>query len=267
MSHQLVMAPTKSRAWAVSATLSVCAVLTSTARAQLPAAEVHASEASQAPTAATVAPLFSPDRLGAEGSLSFTLEFAGPGGGVPTPLSRSILRLPAGVTLEVPRLRSCSASRLRARGIAGCPAGSAIGHGQALVEAHDGSQTISESVALWVFLGPAHNLQPTIEILGQAYTPFDEQVVLTGTMLPAEAPYGEALALSIPPIPTLVLEPDASIVALSLVIGARVRGNAHDANTIRLPYTCPQGGFPFAGEFTYANGSSSSSLTTTPCPP
>lgn len=247
-------------------TLSACAALASAAQAQLPAPETHATEASPTATAATVAPLFSPDRLGAEGSLSFTLEFAGPDGGVPAPLSRSTLRLPAGVTLEVPRLRSCSASRLRARGIAGCPAASAIGHGQALVEAHDGSQTITESASLWVFLGPLHNLQPTIEVLGQGYTPFDEQMVLTGTMLPAEAPYGEALVLPIPPIPTLALEPDASIVTLSLVIGARVRGKARDANTVRLPSSCPQGGFPFAGEFTYTDGSSSTSLTTVACP-
>jgi hypothetical protein len=249
------------RACAMSAALSVCAVLASSAHAQAPAAET-----SPTATAATVAPLFSPDRLGAEGSLSFTLEFANPHGGVPAPLSRSTLRLPAGVTLEVPRLRSCSASRLRARGIGGCPAASAIGHGQALVAARAGSQTISESVSLWVFLGPLHNLQPSIEVLGHGYTPFDEQVVLTGTMLPAQAPYGEALVLSIPPIPTLALEPDASIVTLSLVIGARVAGNARDVNTVRLPSSCPQGGFPFAGEFTYADGSSGTSLTTVACP-
>jgi hypothetical protein len=238
------------------AALSVCAVLASSAHAQASAGE----------TSATVAPLFSPDRLGAEGSLSLTLEFADPRGGVPAPLSRSTVRLPAGVTLEVPRLRSCSAPRLRARGIRGCPAASAIGHGQALVKAHDGSQTISENVSLWVFLGPLNNLQPSIEVFGQGYTPFDEQLILTGTVLPAEGPYGEALALSIPPIPTLALEPDASIVTLSLVIGARARGDARDVNAVRLPSTCPPGGFPFAGEFTYADGSSGTSLGTAACP-
>jgi hypothetical protein len=254
------------RACALPAALSMCAVLASASHAQAAATETHAAETSATATAATVAPLFSPDRLGAEGSLSFRLEFANPHGGVPAPLSRSTLRLPAGVTLEVPRLRSCSAARLRARGIGGCPAASAIGHGQALVEARAGSQTISENVSLWVFLGPLHNLQPSIEVLGHGYTPFDEQVVLNGTMLPAQAPYGEALALSIPPIPTLALEPDASIVTLSLVIGARVAGNALDVNQVRLPSSCPQGGFPFAGEFTYADGSSGTSLTTVACP-
>jgi hypothetical protein len=240
------------RACALPAAFSVFAILASPAHAE---------------TSATIAPLFSPDRPGAEGSLSFTIEFADARGGVPAALTRSTLRLPAGVTLEVPRLRSCSASRLRARGIGGCPAASAIGHGQALVEAHDGSQTVAEDVSLWVFLGPPNNLQPSIEVFGQGYTPFDEQLILTGTVLPAEGRYGEALALSIPPIPTLALEPNASIVTLSLVIGARVRGDARDVNTVRLPSTCPPGGLPFAGEFTYADGSSGTSLATAACPP
>jgi len=233
------------------AALSVCAVLVASARAE---------------TVATVTPLLSPDRLGATGALSLMVQFADPGAGVPTPVRRSVLRFPAGLTLEVPRLRSCSVSRLRTRGANGCPTESALGRGHALVEAKVGSQLISEDVSLWVFLGPLRNLQPTVEILGQGYTPFDERIVLIGTMLPAGGAYGEALTLSIPPIPTLTLEPDASIVTLSLVIGARVQRKARDANTVRLPASCPQGGFPFAAEFTYADGYSGSSLATVPCP-
>jgi len=76
------------------AALGVCAVLASAAHAQASAAET-----SPTATVATITPLFSPDRLGAEGSLSFTLDFADSHGGVPAPLSRSILRLPVGVTL------------------------------------------------------------------------------------------------------------------------------------------------------------------------
>ncbi|HLM86033.1 MAG TPA: hypothetical protein VK272_07595 [Solirubrobacteraceae bacterium] len=233
------------------AALSACAVLVASAHAE---------------TYATITPLLYPDRLGARGALSLTIQFADPGAGVPAPVRRSILRFPAGMTLEVPHLRSCSASRLRARGATGCPAESALGRGHALVEAHVGSQTLTENVSLWVFLGPLQNLQPSIEILAQGYTPFDERVVLDGTMLPTGGPYGEALTLSIPPIPTLTFEPDASIVTFSLVIGAHEQRKARDANTVRLPASCPRGGFPFAAEFSYADGSSGSSVNTAPCP-
>jgi hypothetical protein len=239
------------RAWAMPAALSACAVL---------AASAHAE------TSATVTPLLSPDRLRARSTLSFTIRFADPSAGVPAPVRRSILRFPAGLTLEVPHLRSCSLAHLRARGASGCPAESMLGRGSALVEAHLGSQTMAEHISLWVFLGPLRNLQPTIEIVGQGYTPLDERVVLGGTLGPSDAPYGEALTLLIPPIPTLALEPDASIVTFSLVIGARAQRSARDANTLRLPATCPEDGFPFAAEFTYADGSISNSTAMVPCP-
>ena len=113
---------------------------------------------------------------------------------------------------------------------------------------------------------PTQNLQPTFEILGQGYTPLDERVVFIGEVLPDKAPYGEELVMSIPPIPTLPLEPDASIVSFSLTIGASRRHEAHGANTVLVPSSCPAGGFPFAAEFTYADGSGGSAAAVAPCP-
>lgn len=240
------------------ATLGACAMLATSGHAE--------ALATYAQALATVKPSFSRDRLGATGALRLEIQLGEPGGGVPAPVRRSILRFPAGLTLEVPHLRSCSASRLRASGANGCPAASMLGRGQALVQAQVGSQTITENVSLWLFLGPLRNIQPTVVVLGQGYTPFYERVVLIGTMLAAGGSYGEALTLSIPPIPTLPLEPDASIVALSLTIGAAEQGKAHQANTVKLPSSCPPGGFPFAAEFAYADGSSASSYATMPCP-
>ena len=62
--------------------------------------------------------------------------------------------------------------------------------------------------------------------------------------------------MSIPPIPTLPFEPDASIVTFSLTIGASARhSTARRSNAVLVPSSCPAGGFPFAAEFTYADGS------------
>ncbi|HYM45571.1 MAG TPA: hypothetical protein VES65_05345 [Solirubrobacteraceae bacterium] len=181
-------------------------------------------------------------------------------------MRRSVLRFPAGLSLDVPHLRSCTAARLRARGASGCPVQSRLGGGHALVEVHAGSQIIAEEATLWAFLGPPQNLQPTFEILAQGYTPIDERMVLSGAVLPDRAPYGEELVMSIPPIPTLALEPDASIVTFALTIGAHGRRLRHDANTVLVPSSCPAGGFPFAAEFTYADGSSGRALAAVPCP-
>jgi hypothetical protein len=239
------------RACVVLATLGMCTAFTARAHAE---------------TSATLTPLLSPDRLGATGALSLTIQFSDPGAGVPVPVRSSTLRFPVGLTLEIPHLRSCSAARLLAHGAGACNPESLLGHGHALVEAPVGSRILTESVSLTAFLGPLRNIQPSVLILGQGYTPFDERVVIVATTQSASGPYGEALTLAIPPIPTLALEPDASIATLSLAIGVRARRDARDANTIRVPRSCPPGGFPFAGEFTYADGLSTNSTATARCP-
>jgi hypothetical protein len=214
------------------------------------------------PTSATITPSLFPDRPGARAALTLTVHYAGGEFSVPSPVRRSVLRLPAGMSLDVPSLRSCSAARLRARGASGCPARSRLGSGYALVETHTGSQTTTENVSLRAFLGPPNNLQPTFEILAQGYTPLEKRVVFTGSVLSDSPPYGEALEMSIPPVPTLPLEPDASIVTFSLTVGAS-RGKHQ--NSVLLPSSCPAGGFPFAARFTYADGSDSQALARVPC--
>jgi hypothetical protein len=71
------------------------------------------------------------------------------------------------------------------------------------------------------------------------------------------------LAVSIPPIPTLVLEPDASIISFSLAIGG---SRSHAAGAVTVPRRCPAGGFPFAAEFGFADGSRASAAAHVPCP-
>jgi hypothetical protein len=224
------------------------------------------ASASQSGTTATLAPSLAPDRLGAEGALQMTINYSNGESAVPLPVSRTVLRFPAGLGVEIPHLLSCSPARLRAQGPKGCPAQSLLGRGYALAEAQAGSQIIREGIKLTLFVGPFHNLQPTFEIFGQGYSPFDEHVVLTGTVRPDNPPYGEDLVLSIPPIPTLPLEPDASILNMALTVGTVKPRHPITVNTIVVPHSCPAGGFPFAAEFTYADGSTSSALAHATCP-
>jgi hypothetical protein len=220
----------------------------------------------QPTTSAAIAPYLFPNRLGARGALIFTIRYAGGESGVPSPVRRSLWRLPEGLNIEIPHLRICAPARLRARGPHGCPSQSLIGSGHALAEAHVGSQIVTEDIKLWAFVGPIQGVSPTLEILGQGYTPFDQRMVFSGTAVPDRAPYGEDLVITVPPIPTLPLEPDASIVELSLTIGTTARRHLNSLNTIVVPTSCPPGGFPFAAEFTYADGSHGSALAAALCP-
>lgn len=226
-----------------------------------------ASWASTPPTSASITPSLSPDRLGAKAALTLSIQYSGGPFGVPAQVRKSIVRFPAGMTLEVPSLHSCSAVRLRSRGSAGCSARSQLGSGNALVETHAGSETISEHVALRAFLGPPDNFEPTFEILAQGRTPVDERVVFTGSVAVSnDAPYGEELVMSIPPVPSLPLEPDASIVTFSLTVGASGSRRPHARDAVLVPTVCPAGGFPFAAEFTYADGAVTDAQARIPCP-
>ncbi len=245
-----------------------CGVLVATGTLLAPSASAQSS-VSPLPgqTTASITASLSPDRLGANASLTVTIRYGGGEFGVPSPVRKSILEFPAGLNLEIPSLHSCAAGRLLARGPNGCPSRSELGGGRALAEVHVGTVNVTENASLWAFLGPLQsNLEPTFEILAQGYTPVDERTVLSGTVLPAHAPYGEELMLTIPPIPTLMFEPDASIVTFSLTIGKSGRHAPRGADTILVPSSCPTGGFPFAAEFTYAEGSTGTALATVPCP-
>jgi hypothetical protein len=245
----------------------LCAALLAVQASLMLACATPASSAptggSQAP--ATIAASFHPDRLGAMGALTITMDFAESAVGEPPPLRRSVLRLPTGLGIEIPHLRSCDLYRLQLLGARGCPAQSLLGVGRALVRAPLGSQSLGESISLWLFLGPLRNLQPTFAMLAQGYTPFDERVVLSGTVLPDNPPYGEDLVLPVPAIGTLPLEPQAQVASVSLTIGSP-RRSARASNTTIEPTHCPPGGFPFAAELTYSDGSTRDISTATPCP-
>jgi len=217
-------------------------------------------------TTATIRPSFSPDKLGAKAAFTFAVHFGGGALDVPSPVRRAVVHFPAGLTLNVPKLESCSKARLRAHGPRGCPAQSEIGTGRALADVHVGSTVESEEAAVGVFVGPPQGANPTIEIFGQGYSPLEERVVITATVLPDNPPYGEKLVMSVPAIPTIPLEPNASTVSFSVTVGGKAAKRHHNPNTALLPSRCPTGGFPFAAEFTYEDGSTSTSTATVPCP-
>jgi hypothetical protein len=222
--------------------------------------------AASAQTQARVSALLRPDRPGALAALTVAIRYEDPQAEVPAPLRRALLRLPYGLGMEVPRLRACSPTALRRRGPSACPAPSRLGGGFAIAETHAGSQTLSERVRLSAFLGPLAGLQPTFELFAEGLTPFRERVVLAGQVAVDAPPYGEDLAISVPPVATLPLEPDASIAALSLTIGVRPGARSRGANAVLVPSRCPPGGLPFAVLSSFADGTVATASTLVPCP-
>ncbi len=228
-----------------------------------------AAVAQAAETNASIHPSFSPDRLGAGTALTLAFVFFGGEEGVPPPLSEMVVHLPAGLTIDLRGAGICAKSRLRSKGPLGCPSTSLVGHGHALMSVHAGSLAVPEEATITAFRGPDRGGHSTIEIFGQGETPLDQSAISTGVLEGDTAPYGAKLKVSIPPIPTLMLEPDASVVSESLTVSGVV-GRGPDARAaagaIRLPRSCPAGGFPFAASFTFAGQSTTSASATVPCP-
>lgn len=219
-------------------------------------------------TDASIHASFLPDRLGASTALTLTAGFSGGAEGVPAPVSQAVLRLPAGMAIDLRGGATCPPSHLRRSGAAGCPAGSIVGRGHALADVYAGSLVVPEEANVTVFRGASHGGLRTFEIFGQGETPLYQSVISTAVLQPDSAPYGAKLTVSVPPIPTLVLEPDASIVSVSVTVGGIGRKpKAHAAaGSIRVPHSCPVGGFPFAASFAFADGSATSASTAIACP-
>jgi hypothetical protein len=250
---------------ATAATLAVLAACCPSAGARSTAA---VAQASPSDTGASIRPSLRPDRLGASTALTLAIRFSGGAQGVPAPLRRAVLHLPAGLGIGLRGVKTCAPAQLRRRGAAGCPTGALVGRGHALLEARTGSLTIPEEAEIWVFRGPDRGSKPVLEIYGRGETPLVESTVSAAVLEPDSAPYGTRLTVSVPAIPTLTYEPDASFVSLSVTVGAVGRApRAHAAaGAVLMPRSCPAGGFPFAASFAFADGSSASASATVACP-
>src|SRR4029077_12708010 len=220
-----------------------------------------------AETNASMHPSFLPNRLGAATAFTLAFRFSGGEEGVPAPLSSLVVHLPAGLSIDLAGVGTCATSRLRSKGAAGCPPGSLIGRGHAVMKVHAGSQTVPEATTISVFRGPNRGSSPTFVIFGHGDTPLDQSTISTAVLQPDSPPYGSKLTISIPRIPTLMYEPDASVSSASVTVGNIKRPpRAHSAGIIVLPHRCPVGGFPFAAEITFADHSTTSASAQVPCP-
>lgn len=216
---------------------------------------------------AGIQPSFRPDGLGARTAFTFAFRLGGREQEVPAPLSRAVVHLPAGLGIDLRGVATCAASRLQRYGANGCPGRSLIGRGLELLEVQAGSQPIPEQATIRAFRGADRGGRPVLEILGQGETPLQERTVAVATLSGDGGPYGSKLTVSIPPIPTVVYEPNASIISFSLTIGAVGRPRAHAAAAaVTVPRRCPAGGFPFAASFAFEDATTASAVARVRCP-
>jgi hypothetical protein len=95
-----------SLAFVLAAVGALGALTSSAAGAARPADASHASMTAS----------LTPNRLHAQASLKIAIDYPVGDTGIPKPVRHSILRLPAGLTLDIPHLSACSPDRLRQLG-------------------------------------------------------------------------------------------------------------------------------------------------------
>ena len=216
-----------------------------------------------------------PERLGAGTTLYFGLRIAGPNGQIPPPLSTVNLLYPANLGLISSGLGLATCSRPELEAQSACPPDSLMGYGTALAEVPFGPETLRETAQITTWMAPIEAGHLGLLFLVQGQTPVRAELIFTSHILPAPRPFGGAVATTLPIIPSLPDTPDVSVTRLSTTLGPmhityyqRFHGKttAYHPTGIRLPRTCPAGGFPFAAELTFQNDTHATAHTSVACP-
>jgi hypothetical protein len=264
----------------IAVALATCACLASAASA---AATTRAGPtASLTDTAsggerASLKVAFRPEHPGASTTVEIVLHVGGTGEIAPVPVTALQLRMPAGMGLGSSTLgqSNCLSASLIAAGLAGCSGNALIGLGKASAAVPVGPQLVHETATVDALLGaPGEN---RIEILFyvRAQQPVFGALVLPSVLEEDTAPFGESLDTSIPLVQTWPEGPDLALQTFSSSLGPqgltyrrRVAGRTISYRPLgmKVPRTCPAGGYPFGATLAFADGTHSTLVYRVPCP-
>ncbi len=231
----------------------------------------------QAAQSVSLSATLTPERLGHGTTIGVAFRIAAPDGQVPPPLTQLDLRYPdnLGIALSGLGLAVCSAQALQLSGPEGCPADSIMGYGTARAEIAVGPAIVHETAGITIVRGQTEQGHLALLIHASGLSPVLAQIVFPALLLPAPAPFGGRLHITIPLIPSFPESPDVAVVAFPATLGPQGVTNyehvghsviAYSPKGILLTDSCPRGGFAFAAEFEFQNGSHTDARTAVPCP-
>jgi hypothetical protein len=218
-----------------------------------------------------------PEKLGAGTTLHFGFRITAPNKQLPPPLIEMDLSYPANIGIIESGLgiATCTVPALENLGPEGCSPNSLMGYGNATVDMSFGPEIVPETASITTWMAAIEHGRLGLLFNVDAKTPVDSEQVLHGTVLEAAKPFGGVLHAQIPLVETIPEGPFAVVVQMNITLGPQhityythTHGKriAYHPNGLRLPTTCPRGGFPFAATFAFLNGITSTASTTVPCP-
>jgi hypothetical protein len=219
---------------------------------------------------------FAPNRPGRRTTIELALRVAGPGGTLPPPLSSFSLRLPAGMGIATTTLgqENCLPARLIEAGLQGCSPNARLGFGSATAVVPVGAGSVAEHAALYPLMGPPREDRVEVLFYVQAGVPVFAQLVLPGVVAEDRSPYGERLETQVPLVQAWPEGPYLALQTFDSTIGplhlSYVRGRGRKAvhyrpRGIRIPASCPAGGYPFAASLSFVDGTHAEAFYRVPC--
>lgn len=220
---------------------------------------------------------FTPYKLGKSTTIQFGFDLSTPAGTAAQPLIGIDLRLPKGIGVGVSNLglATCEPRRVLEYGPFSCPPDSLLGRGEALATLPIAGELLHEKVRIVVLAtkSPGSHLQ--ILYSADGFSPVQSFLVFRGEIFEGNPPYGDELDTFIPPIQALPEAPYAAVVSMHTTIGPKhltyyrfEHGHriAFTPEGLELPSKCPNGGFKFAGTFTFLDGATGNAKAVIPCP-
>lgn len=202
--------------------------------------------------------------LGAGAALEATLSISGSEyGGYPSPVTKVVVDLPAGVKLHTQGFPTCPIAILESHEVQKCPKGSSAGPtGEALGVVSFGGTRVNEKATIQAFFAPGGGLA----FYTEGTSPAELEVLATGSFTTAPPPFGPKLTVPVPLVETVPGAPYASVLSIKGKVGAAIKQGKKLISYGTVPKTCPKGGFKGKVEITFLSGETVTVNPTVPCP-
>jgi hypothetical protein len=218
-----------------------------------------------------------PERLGRGTTVGFGFDISALGSQTPSPLVGVELLYPSnfGFVLSGLGLATCEPATLASFGPKACPPNSRMGFGSAIGQLAAEGSVVPEVAQVAIFRGPTQEGHLALLFYVDGSDPVRAQIVFPGLLIPAGPPFGGAVSLDVPLIPSWPEGPNVALVRLRSTLGPEhltyyrsVAGRTvpYTPQGILLPRVCPRRGFNFAAKLTFADGSTVHATTSVACP-
>jgi hypothetical protein len=202
--------------------------------------------------------------LGAGAALEATLSISGTEyGGFPSPVTKVVVELPAGVKLHTQGFATCPMATLESHEVQNCPKRSVAGPpGEALGVVSFGGTRVNEKATIQAFFAPGGGLA----FYTEGTSPAQLEVLAIGSLSTAPPPFGPKLTVPVPLVETVPGAPYASVLTIKGKVGAAYRHGKKLISYGTVPKKCPKGGFKGKVEITFLSGETVTVSPTVPCP-